>query len=206
MKSKFTLITVLILLTSFFQKSYGQADEDFQGWCIYFSSGQSFVDYKEYLNNNFEYSTGISYEIEARLGINRYISFAPGILHTTSHRYSKNISIYEEAILLSQGAKVFNQYQTTLATKFLLNLVNTRKSNLFIGAAPTYTFGNSVFSSAGGEVATILAENINTFGYLGTFGYQFNLNKNWRIGTKYIFSKHRSNSEHILLSIGYKIN
>jgi len=196
-----------ILLVLLFNSSCFSQEKEFKSnWEISISSGQSFVDNFEGFDHAGQtYSRGLTIKPELTYDFSRYFSSSISLLITTAHEGDKN-SNYLGVFSIQGSTSVLNHYQTTLAPEIQFSPVKTKKHKLYIGVGPTYTIGNSLFSQTFAEASTTMAKNISEFGYQGTLGYKFSICKKWTIGGNYIYNKNAEKTEHLLISLGYKIN
>lgn len=203
MKTSISTLLFILLAVLFSNSCFSQQKEFESSWEISVSSGQSFVDYYE--NFGTGYSTGLTIKPELTCDFSRYFSSSISLLFTTAHEGDKSANYYRVATTATGGASVFNHYQTTLAPEIQFSPFKTKKHKLYIGVGPTYTFGNSLLSQSNNELSTTMAKAVNEFGYQGTLGYKFSLCKKWTIGGNYIYNKNAEKTEHILLSLGFRI-
>jgi len=202
-----TISLLSILLVLLFDSSCFSQEKEFKSsWEIGISSGQSFVDYFDgFETAGLTYSRGLTIKPELTYDFSRYFSSSISLLFTTAHEGDKNSNYLRVFTASNSGASVFNLYQTTLAPEIQFSPIKTKKHKLYIGVGPTYTFGNSLLSQSYSEASTTMAKNISEFGYQGTLGYKFSFGKRWTIGGNYIYNKNEEKTEHILLSLGFKI-
>lgn len=204
MRQTINYLSILLLLMAVNNNCFSQENELTSKWQVSISSGRSFIDYFEEFETG--YSTGLTIAPEVNYRFSRFFSASFSLLFTTAHSGDKNVSF--DRVLSAEameGAKVFNHYQTTLAPLIQFAPINSNKHNLYIEIGPSYTFGNSLFSETVSEASSTIAKSINDIGYIGTFGYKYNVAQNWTIGGKYIYNKNEKKTDHILFSIGYKL-
>lgn len=204
MRKTINYLSILLLLMAVNNTCFSQENKFNSNWEVSISSGQSFVDYFEGFETG--YCTGLTIAPEVNYNFSRFFSVSFSLLFTTAHNGDKDVSF--DRVFSAEdmnGAKVFNHYQTTLAPVIHFTPINSNKHNLYIGIGPSYTFGNSLFSETVSEASTTIAKNINEVGYLGILGYKFSILKKWTIGAKYIYNKNTEKTEHIMVSLGFKI-
>ena len=207
MKSYIISFLPFLLVLLFDSSCFSQEKEFKSSWEIGISSGQSFVDnFDGFDHAGQTYSRGLTIKPELTYDFSRYFSSSISLLITTAHEGDKNSNYLRVFSTQSGGASVLNHYQTTLAPEIQFSPVKTKKHKLYVGVGPTYTIGNSLFSQTSSEASTTLAKNISEFGYQGTLGYKFSICKKWTIGGNYIYNKNAEKTEHLLISLGYKIN
>lgn len=200
----FLSILLLLLLDS---SCFSQEKEFKSSWEIGISSGQSFVDYFDgFETAGLNYSRGLTIKPELNYDFSRYFSSSISLLITTAHEGDKNSNYLRVNKTSINGASVFNLYQTSLAPEIQFSPIKTIKHKLYIGVGPTYTLGNSLLSQSDNELSTTMAKSIGEFGYQGTLGYKFSFGERWSIGGNYIYNKNAEKTEHLLISLGYKIN
>jgi len=197
-----------ILLVLLFDSSCFSQEKEFKSsWEIGISSGQSFVDnFVGFDHAGQTYSRGLTIKPELTYDFSRYFSSSISLLITTAHEGDKNSNYLRVFSSQSGSANVLNHYQTTLAPEIQFSPVKTKKHKLYVGIGPTYTLGNSLFSQTLGETSTTMAKHFSEFGYQGTLGYKFSFGERWSIGGNYIYNKNAEKTEHLLISLGCKIN
>jgi len=206
MKTSINTVLFILLAVLFSNSCFSQQKEFKSSWEISISSGQSFVDYFDgFETAGLNYSRGLTIKPELTYDFSRYFSSSISLLLTTAHEGDKNSNYLRIFTTSISGASVFNLYQTTLAPEIQFSPLKTKKHKLYIGVGPTYIFGNSLLSQSYSEASTTMAKNISEFGYQGTLGYRFSLCKKWTIGDNYIYNKNAEKTEHILLSLGFRI-
>jgi hypothetical protein len=206
---KTSIITSLSILLVLLFDSYcfSQEKEFKSSWEIGISSGLSFVDYFDGFETvGMSYSRGLTIKPELTYDFSRYFSSSISLLFTTAHEGDKNSNYLRVNKTSIYGASVFNLYQTTLAPEIQFSPIKTIKHKLYIGVGPTYTVGNSLLSQSANELSTTMAKNISEFGYQGTLGFRFSYGKKWQVGLNYVYNKNTEKTEHLLISLGYKIN
>jgi len=205
MKTNIISLLSILLVLLFDSSCFSQEKEFKSSWEISISSGQSFVD--NFIGAGLDYSTGLTFNPEVTYNFTDIFSTSLSLLSTTANTGSKSADfrrVYSVEDI--NGVGVADHYQTTLTPTIQFSPINLKKHKLYIGVGPSYTIGNSLLSETIGEVSTTISKNISEFGYLGTIGYKFSFSKNWTIGGKYIYNKNNQKAEHILISLGYKIN
>lgn len=206
MKTNIISFLSILLVLLFDSWCFSQEKEFKSSWEISISSGQSFVDYFDgFETAGLTYSRGLTIKPELTYDFSRYFSSSISLLFTTAHEGDKNSNYLRVFTTSNSGASVFNLYQTTLAPEIQFSPIKTKKHKLYIGVGPTYTFGNSLLSQSYSEASTTMAKNISEFGYQGSLGYKFSFGKKWTMGGNYIYNKNDEKTEHILLSLGFKI-
>lgn len=198
-------LSILLLFLAINFTCFGQETKYNSNWEVSISSGQSFVDYSDGFGAG--YNKGLTISPEVSYNFSRFFSTSFSLLFTTAHNGDKNVSFDRTYSVnnVVDDTSVHNHYQTTLAPVIQFTPLNSDRHNLYVGVAPTYTFGNSLLSETIGEASTTMAKNISDIGYLGTLGYKFNLSKNWTIGAKYIYNENEVKTEHVLFSLGFKL-
>lgn len=206
MKTNIISLLSILLVLLFDSSCFGQEKEFKSSWEISISAGQSFVDYFDgFETAGLTYSRGLTIKPELTYDFSRYFSSSISLLLTTAHEGDKNSNYLKVFTTSNSGASVFNLYQTTLAPEIQFSPIKTKKHKLYLGVGPTYTFGNSLLSQSYSETSTTMAKNMIEFGYQGTLGYKFSFGKKWIIGGNYIHNKNTEKTEHLLLSLGFKI-
>ena len=207
MKSNIISFLSFLLVLLFDSSCFSQEKEFKSSWEIGISSGQSFIDYFDgFETSGLSYSRGLTIKPELTYDFSRYFSSSISLLITTAHEGDKNSNYLRVQKTSIYGASVFNLYQTTLAPEIQFSPIKTTRHKLYIGIGPTYTIGNSLLSQSDNELSTTMAKSISEFGYQGTLGYKFSICKKWTIGGNYIYNKNAEKTEHLLISLGYKIN
>lgn len=207
MKTNIISFLSILSVLLFDNSCFSQEKEFKSSWEIGISSGQSFVDYFDgFETAGLSYSRGLTIKPELTYDFSRYFSSSISLLFTTAHEGDKNSNYLRVNKTSIYGASVFNLYQTTLAPEIQFSPIKTIKHKLYIGVGPTYTIGNSLLSQSDNELSTTMAKSIGEFGYQGTLGYKFSICKKWTIGGNYIYNKNAEKTEHLLVSVGYKIN
>lgn len=206
MKTNIIFYVTILLVLLLDNLCYSQEKKYKSSWEISISSGQSFVDYFDgFETAGMTYSRGLTIKPELTYDFSRYFSSSISLLFTTAHEGDKNSNYLHVFTTSTSGASVFNLYQTTLTPEIQFSPIKSKIHKLYIGVGPTYTIGNSLLSQSNYETSTTMAKNINEFGYQGTLGYKFSFGKKWTIGGSYIHNKNTEKSEHVLLSLGFKI-
>lgn len=196
-----------ILLVLLFDSSCFSQEKEFKSsWEINISAGQSFVDYFDgFETAGLSYSRGLTIKPELTYNFSRYFSSSISLLFTTAHVGDKNSNYLRVFTTSNSGASVFNLYQTTLVPEIQFSPLKTKKHKLYIGVGPTYTLGNALLSQSSAETSTTMAKNISEFGYQGTLGYKFSFGEKWTIGGNYIYNQNAEKTEHLLISLGFRI-
>ncbi len=206
MKTNIISFLSILSVLLFDNSCFSQEKEFKSSWEIGISTGQSFVDYFDGFETvGMSYSRGLTIKPELTYDFSRYFSSSISLLFTTAHEGDNNSNYLRVFTTSIYGASAFNLYQTTLAPEIQFSPIKTQKHKLYIGFGPTYSFGNSLLSQSLSEASTTMAKNISEFGYQGTLGYKFSFGKKWTIGGNYIYNKNEEKTEHILLSLGFKI-
>lgn len=207
MKTNIISFLSILLVLLFDSSCFGQEKEFISSWEISISSGQSFVEYFDgFETAGLSYSRGLTIKPEITYDFSRYFSSSISLFFTTAHEGDKNSNYSRVFTTTNSGASVFNHYQTTFAPEIQFSPIKTEKHKLYFGVGPTFTLGNSLLSQSYSESSTTMAKNISEFGYQGTLGYKFSFGNNWSIGGNYIYNKNAEKTEHLLISVGYKIN
>lgn len=203
MKRTITTVSLLLLLIS--TACFSQDKEFTPDWEISMSAGQSFVDYYEGFGTG--YNTGLTFNPEVSYNFSRLFSASLSMYFTTAHSGNDRANHNRvQSVESSEGVSIASLYQTTVAPGIQFIPLNSKRHLVFLGAGPSYTFGNSLLSETVSEISTTLFKQIGEFGYVGSVGYKYSICKNWRIGGRYIYHKGKEKTEHILLSVGYSIN
>jgi outer membrane protein W len=165
------------------------------------------VDYYEGFDMSLDYNTGLTFNPEVSYNFSRLFSTSLSMYFTTAHSGNDQANLNRvHSVEPFEGVSIASHYQTTMAPAIQFIPLHTKKHQVFIGAGPTYTFGNSLLSETVSETSTTLFKHIDDFGYLGSVGYNFSFTENWRIGGRYVYNKGKEKTEHILLSLGYTID
>lgn len=206
MTLKRTITSVLLLTVLLFSGTCFSQDKEYHpNWEISMSSGQSFVDYIEGFGTGF--NTGLTFSPEVSCHFSRLFTASLSMYFTTAHSGNDKANLVRVfSVEPFEGVSIVNHYQTTLTPAIQFIPLHFKKHQVFIGIGPSYTFGNSLLSESIGEISTTLFKHVGDFGYLGSVGYQFSIGKNWGIGGRYIYNKGNEKTEHILFSLGYRIN
>lgn len=204
MKKTITILSLLLLLL-ISTHSFSQEKEFTPDWEISMSAGQSFVDNMEGFGTG--YNTGLTFNPEVSYNFSKMFTASLSMYFTTAHsgndeaNYTKVYSVDP-----FEGVSIASHYQTTVAPVIQFNPIHSKKHQVFMGIGPTYTFGNSLLSETISETSTTLFKQIDEFDYIGSVGYKYSIGKNWRIGGRYSYNKNQEKTEHVLVSLGYKIN
>lgn len=204
MKTNKISFLAILMVVLFNGSCFSQEKELKTNWVISISSGQSFINYYEGFGTS--YCKGLTIKPEITCDFSRYFSSSFSLLFTTANAGDKNANYNKVFTTSDVWVSVFNQNQTTLAPEIQFSPIKTNKHKFYIGVGPTFTFGNSLLSQSFNEASTTMSKNISEFGYQGTIGYKLSLGKNLTIGGNYIYNKNIERTEHLLVSLGYKIN
>lgn len=203
-KTTFTFVLSFLFL-QMTHVCLSQENEFKPNWEISMSSGQSFVDYIEGFGTG--YNTGLTFSPQVSYNFSKLFSTSLSLYFTTAHSGNDKANLNKVYLPEpSEGVRIASHYQTTLSPSIEFIPLRIKNHQILIGVGPTYTFGNSLLSETFGETSTTLFRHVDEIGYLGSVGYHFSFGKSWSMGGKYIYNQAQEKTEHLLLSLRYRIN